>query len=95
MSTIKVTFAELANAQTSLAGAAGRMNSQLDDLRAYLQPLVATWHGQAAENYAEHQRRWDAAAADLTAVLARIGAAVGAANDSYQQVERSNAARWT
>ncbi|MGD9528940.1 WXG100 family type VII secretion target [Pseudonocardia sp.] len=94
MSTIKVTFAELANAQTSLAGAAGRMNSQLDDLRGYLQPLVATWQGQAAERYAEAQRRWDAAAADLTAVLARIGGAVGAANDSYQEVERANAARW-
>lgn len=94
MSMIKVTFGELAGAQSSLAGAAGRMNGQLDDLRSYLRPMVATWQGQAAEQYAENQRRWDTAAADLTAVLAQIAAAVGAANDGYRQVEQRNAARW-
>jgi uncharacterized protein YukE len=46
-------------------------------------------------DYAAKQQQWDTAAADLGAVLARIGVALGAANDGYQQVERANAGRWT
>jgi WXG100 family type VII secretion target len=94
MSMIKVTFGELAGAQANLSGAAGRMTSQLDDLKRYLAPMVSTWEGQAAQDYQMAQRKWDTAAADLNAVLAQIGVAVGAANDSYQQVERRNAGRW-
>jgi WXG100 family type VII secretion target len=56
--------------------------------------MVATWQGRAAEDYQVRQRQWDAAASDIAAVLAQIGAALGAANDGYQQVERANAARW-
>jgi WXG100 family type VII secretion target len=56
--------------------------------------MVATWEGAAAEEYRNKQRQWDTAAADLTAVLTQIGVALGTANESYQQVEQLNAARW-
>ncbi|GAA1877610.1 hypothetical protein GCM10009836_68770 [Pseudonocardia ailaonensis] len=95
MAEIKVTFAELAAAQSAVAGTAQRINAQLDDLERELAPLVATWQGQAATDYAARQRQWDAAAADLTAVLARIGAALGQADQGYRQVEAANARRWT
>ncbi|MCW0214644.1 MAG: WXG100 family type VII secretion target [Pseudonocardia sp.] len=94
MSEIKVTFGELAAAQTSVAGTAQRINARLEDLRRRLAPLAATWQGRAATDYAAKQKQWDTAAADLNAVLARIGVALGTANDGYQQVERTNAARW-
>ncbi|MGQ0573001.1 MAG: WXG100 family type VII secretion target [Pseudonocardia sp.] len=94
MSEIKVTFAALESAQGSVASAAGRMRAQLDELKQFLAPMVATWEGQAAQDYGIKQRQWDTAAADLTAVLTQIGAALGAANDSYHQVEQANAARW-
>lgn len=92
---IKVTFGALGDAQTDIASTAGRINGRLDDLKRFLAPMVATWQGQAAEEYQAKQRQWDTAAADLTAVLQRIGVAVGAANDGYQQVEKANAARWS
>jgi WXG100 family type VII secretion target len=95
VSEIKVTFGALAAAQTSVAGTARRIAAQLEDLKRRLGPLAATWEGQAAVDYAAKQRQWDSAAADLGAVLARIGVALGAANDGYQQVERANAGRWT
>lgn len=94
MTEIKVTFAALESAQSSVAGTAGRMSGQLEELKGFLAPLVATWQGQAAEDYGVKQRQWDSAAAEMTAVLAQIGAALGAANESYWQVEQANAARW-
>jgi 6 kDa early secretory antigenic target len=91
---IRVTFAELAAAQTAVAGTASSIAARLEDLKRELAPLVATWEGRAATDYAARQRQWDAAAADLAAVLARIGGALGQANDGYQQVEQANARRW-
>lgn len=94
MTEIKVTFGALEAAKADVAGTAARISTTLDDLKRSLAPLVATWEGQAAVEYRAEQRRWDTAAADLAAVLARIGAALGAANDNYRAVERANAARW-
>jgi 6 kDa early secretory antigenic target len=94
MAEIKVTFAELGAAQGAVAGTAARISGTLEDLKRQLAPLVATWEGQAATDYAARQRQWDAAAADLAAVLARIGTALGQANDGYRQVEAANARRW-
>ncbi|WP_214367188.1 WXG100 family type VII secretion target [Pseudonocardia sp. H11422] len=94
MSEIKVSFGELAAAQQNVAGTAQRISSRLDELQRFLTPLAATWEGQAATDYQARQRQWDTAAADLAAVLARVGVALGTANDSYQQVEQRNARRW-
>ena len=46
------------------------------------------------QDYQAGSSKWDTAAADLAAVLGQIGVALGAANDSYQQAEQANAARW-
>jgi early secretory antigenic target protein ESAT-6 len=94
MSEIKVTFGEMAAAQQNVASTAQRMNAQLEDLRRSLAPMVATWTGQAAEDYQVKQRQWDTSAADLNHVLTQIGVALGHANEGYQQVEQSNASRW-
>lgn len=93
-SEIKVTFAALNTAQGDVSATAGRITEQLADLRRFLAPMVTTWSGLAADDYQAKQRQWDTAAADLTAVLARIGVALGAANESYREVENANAARW-
>lgn len=94
MSEIRVSFGELSAAQQSVASTSHRISGQLDELKRYLAPLAATWEGQAAQDYQARQRQWDTAAADLTAVLAQIGVALGSANDNYQLVEQANARRW-
>lgn len=91
---IKVTFGALDGAQGDITSTAQRMNQQLDDLKRYLAPMVATWDGEAATRYLEKQRQWDTAAAELNAVLQQVGVAVGTANDSYRHVEQTNASRW-
>lgn len=94
MAEIMVTFGEIAAAQHNVASTSQRMTAQLEDLKRFLAPMVASWTGQAAEDYQVRQRQWDTAAADLTAVLSQIGVALGHANEGYQQVERANASRW-
>jgi 6 kDa early secretory antigenic target len=94
MSEIKVTFGALEAAQADVSAVAGRMTSGLEDLKRYLAPMVATWEGQAATEYQAKQRQWDTAAANLTTVLGQIGVALGTANQSYRQVEQTNASRW-
>ena len=94
MPEIKVTFGAIEAARADVAGTAQRMMSRLEDLERFLAPLVATWEGQAAAEYRIRQQQWDRAAAELTAVLTQVGVALGAANDSYRQVEQANAARW-
>jgi early secretory antigenic target protein ESAT-6 len=93
-SEIKVTFGALAAAQSDVSGTASRITKQLEDLRRFLAPMVATWQGAAAQDYQVRQKQWDTAAADLTVVLGQIGVALGAANDGYRQAEHANAARW-
>jgi early secretory antigenic target protein ESAT-6 len=94
MSEIKVTFGALEAARADVGGAAARISARLEELKRFLAPLVATWEGQAATEYQARQRQWDTAAADLAAVLAQIGVALGAADESYRQVEQANTARW-
>lgn len=91
---IKVTFGALDAAQGDVAATAGRINTQLEDLKRYLAPMVATWTGQAAADYQAVQQRWDTSARALNDTLTRIGTALGQANDAYRQTEQANANRW-
>jgi 6 kDa early secretory antigenic target len=91
---IKVTFGGLEAAAGNITTQSQKVQSSLDDLKARLQPLVASWQGQAAENYNAHQAKWDTAAADLQQVLAAIGTAVQRAAEDYRDGERNNANRW-
>lgn len=91
---VRVTFGELAAAQGNISSTVNAINSQLDDLKSFLAPMVSTWTGEAAETYNALQRQWDTAAADLNQVLAQIGSAVNVANEQYQTAESANQARF-
>ena len=54
-SEIKVTFGALAAAQSDVSGTAARITTQLEDLRRFLAPLVASWQGSAAQDYQVRQ----------------------------------------
>ena len=94
MGEIKVTFGALEAARTDVASTAARIAGRLDDLRRAVTPLAAAWDGRAADEYRTRQRQWDAAATDLTRVLADIGRALGDAETGYRATENANAALW-
>lgn len=91
---ILVTFGAVSQASADAGSAAAQLNAQLADLKGYLAPLVASWQGQAATDYAARQAQWDHAQQGLNEVLQQISRAVGNAHDTYSSTEASNAAMW-
>lgn len=91
---IQVTFGELENARGSIQTTWANISRELEDLKRYLQPLVATWSGEASTAYQAQQAKWDRASADLNQVLNQIGVALGTSNENFQTAERQNASRY-
>jgi early secretory antigenic target protein ESAT-6 len=94
MSEILVTFAELENARSSIQTTWTNINREMEDLKRFLQPMVATWTGEASSAYQAYQAKWDRSAADLHMVLNQIGVALGTSNENYQAGEAANKGRW-
>ncbi|MEU5849571.1 WXG100 family type VII secretion target [Saccharopolyspora shandongensis] len=94
MSEIAVNFAELQQAADDLQAAAQKIQGELDDLEGKVNKLKESWDGAAKESYEQAQREWDAEAAKMQETAAKMGMAVGAANESFQAGERKNAGRF-
>jgi 6 kDa early secretory antigenic target len=92
---ILVTFSALSEAAADCSGTATAMNQQLDDLKSYLSPLVASWTGDAAERYRDLEGQWQKSAADLTAVLNQIQKALDGAYQNYVATEQAASKLWT
>ncbi|WP_226351468.1 WXG100 family type VII secretion target [Pseudonocardia sp. ICBG601] len=93
-SEIKVTFSALERASVDTVATTARINSQLEDLRRYLAPMVGAWTGDAASTYQASQQKWDTSAAELTTTLGTIGKLVGQAGQNYRATEQANRARF-
>jgi early secretory antigenic target protein ESAT-6 len=91
---LKVTFAEIQQASSTINSSATQVQSQLDDLRQEVTKTLAGYEGDARVAYEAAQQKWDQAAADLQAVLAAIGTAVGQAGQAYEAAEKQNLNRW-
>ncbi|MGW6931286.1 WXG100 family type VII secretion target [Lentzea sp. NPDC054927] len=91
---VKVHFAELQNAASSISSSAQQVQQQLEDLKSAISKVTASYEGAAKEAYDDKQRAWDTAAADLQAVLSSIGIAVRDAAEAYQTAEQANTSRW-
>ncbi|WAL74084.1 WXG100 family type VII secretion target [Kitasatospora sp. YST-16] len=94
MSGILVNFQTIQNASSEVRQTASRIQNQLDDLKAGVQRIASSWEGAAQQGYQARQAQWDAKAADLQQVLARIATALDNAAQSYQQTENSNSQIW-
>ncbi|MFI1522595.1 WXG100 family type VII secretion target [Kitasatospora cineracea] len=94
MSGILVNFQTIQNASSEVRQTASRIQNQLDDLKAGVQRIASSWEGAAQQGYQARQAQWDAKAADLQQVLARIASALDNAAQSYQQTEKSNESIW-
>lgn len=92
---ITVSFGTITQAQSDVSNTVARIDSQLNDLRQYLAPLIASWDGGASTDYQVLQKRWDGAAGDLNAVLGQIGQLLGQVHDSYRSTESANANCWS
>ncbi|MGD9619896.1 MAG: WXG100 family type VII secretion target [Mycolicibacterium sp.] len=73
---------------------AARFNQALEDLRAQIAPLHATWTRDAANAYAVEQARWEQAAAALNDILVSLGHAVRDGADDVAATDRKAAGAW-
>ncbi|MGB0875842.1 MAG: WXG100 family type VII secretion target [Mycobacterium sp.] len=71
-----------------------RLNAALDELRAQVAPLQATWTREAAEGYRVEQARWEQAAGALNDILFRLGNAVRDGAEDVAATDRSAASAW-
>ncbi|MDA3625063.1 WXG100 family type VII secretion target [Saccharopolyspora oryzae] len=94
MSEINVNFAELQQASDDLQAAAQKIQGELDDLESKIQKLISTWEGEAQQSYHAAQQEWDKEAANMQETAAKMGMAVGAANEAFQAGEKKNAGRF-
>jgi len=92
MSQITVQFGALDMGVDALASAHRTLLSQINDLEAAMQPLLAVWDGTARQAYQQCQADWRRAADDIGRVLAQLKDAVNNSNATMQARERSNTA---
>ncbi|MCU1433120.1 MAG: hypothetical protein JWP95_2225 [Actinotalea sp.] len=94
MSDLKVNFSALSTAAADIGTGANQLEQRLADMDKSLQPLRASWTGEASASYEASKAKWTAAITDMKALLADIGRAVDSSGQDYQATERGNAARW-
>src|SRR2546429_5903176 len=88
---ILVTFQAIMEASQNTKTTSSAMNQELDQLKRDLGQLKSIWEGEAAGDYKALQAKWDAAAADLTMILADISNTLDQAHQLYTDIERKNA----
>lgn len=88
---IAVNFASLTKAAEDITSAVGKMTAELDGLERGVQPLLATWDGDAKGAYLVRKREWDTASADLTQLLTGIKGAVLKSAEIMAAREKQNA----
>lgn len=91
---IKVTFGAIDSAASDTDTIATQIDQQLDDLKAYIAPLVATWTGEASTDYQALQTKWDTSAAELNQILRQIAITLRTSNENYNSAEQANKAVW-
>ncbi|MFI5955621.1 WXG100 family type VII secretion target [Cryptosporangium sp. NPDC051539] len=87
---IAVNFASLTKAAEDIQSAIGKMNAELDGLEKGVQPLLATWDGDAKAAYMARKREWDSASQDLAQLLTGIKGAVLKSAEIMHAREKQN-----
>jgi WXG100 family type VII secretion target len=95
MTQIYVDHAKLDAAAQDFARRQEALQSLLAGLEEGLAPMIASWEGSAQGMYLEKKAAWDAASADLAALLADIGRLTGRAHESYVDTVSANQTIWS
>lgn len=88
---ITVDHAALQQAAADLARAVTASEERIERLAAELAPLQVEWYGSAQEAYTEAKAVWESAQGEMRMLLARLGAAVGAAEEAYRSADQAGA----
>lgn len=91
---MRVGFAGMQQAQTDLAAAHNQIVSALEDLQSQAQNMLHQWTGTARDAYYVDKAKWDAAANDMSNVLAAANRHMINTTDNYMSTENANTNIW-
>ncbi|AHK30039.1 WXG100 family type VII secretion target [Rhodococcus opacus] len=94
MSSLKYGFAELQALASDIMSNEAKLRETHDELRGYVNGLVAQWESGARENYQAVQAKWDSSHEDLLQVLQTISKVVQDGAVDMQTAEDRNATAW-
>jgi WXG100 family type VII secretion target len=87
-------FGSLAQGEADFARIYAQVQETTQTLESQLNASLARWDGAAQQAYAVARAKWQAAEANMAAVLNNLRAVAGEANVNYQVTEASNANLW-
>jgi len=87
---VNVTPADLAKASQSVQQTVQDIQSQMRSLQSAVDPLSASWKGQAYQAFQQLMQRFQDDGTKLTQALQAIGEAIDANNKSYTATEEQN-----
>ncbi len=91
---IKYNFPLLNHAADQCGMGTKNLTGELDDLKRNIQPMLASWDGDAQAAYHARQTEWETAANDLRDLLGKIERALRESAIKMQQREHSNKAKF-
>lgn len=94
MSMLRVDFAALQQGVADIQKGLNTLENQLAELERDAGPLVASWEGEAKQQYDDRQRRWTQASVHLQGILREIKGALEASAASYLETEQKAAQRF-
>lgn len=91
---IYVEHARLETAASQLRTHKKNFDEILSNLESDLRPMISSWSGDARDLYLVKKNNWDAAAADLTELLADIATLTETAHNNYVTAVSEVGALW-
>jgi WXG100 family type VII secretion target len=90
----RAVFGSLAQGEADFARIYAQVQQTTQTLESQLNASLDQWDGAAKEAYAVARAKWQAAEANMAAVLNNLRVVAGEANVNYQATEASNAGLW-
>ena len=90
----RAVFGSLQAGEADYASIYSQLQSTISTLDGQLRSSLNMWDGQAQQAYYVAKAQWDAAMANMAAVLNNLRAVIGEANVNYSTTEAANASLW-
>lgn len=91
---IMAQFGTIEEASTNLMSMAQQVQESLDQIKAAVAPLRATWTGAASQEYQGQQAQADSASADMPIQIQAMGSTARVCLTNYQSAEGTNTSSW-
>ncbi len=92
---ISVNYNDVDNVGEALIAGTKAIRAMLDDLEQAIQPLRATWSGEAENEYEKIQRKWDADCDRMNQILASSSTTLEDMSFNYKRTDLNLALNWS